>query len=929
MTTQICSDRHRSIGESGKCETRELTHPGKVFVAMTTSPQAIMDGLVQYPLPAATGVRDYVFHFVPASDPYGAGAHAFFGRFYKNHSSHDVTSLEQMIGVLAADVASSVKQIRELVMVAHGTPQGLILPVLTAANATTTPEYRYLTLLSLAYLQRDMADGQYKTLHDQRAAVVACLTASSWVTIRACRIGLSEPNRYAYFSFFGGRANVYAPDLYQLFGTSPVGKAGRVANHLALHEHLCKQHYFPNDEHTPDRAEALVQAMIDPGKFAAPVQLATVSLSAAPATVQIFDKLVVDFNAGKVSAAMQAAFAAVEDGLTPAAIVKVQVKDEHWQVIDTVPHPQGPFRLLFDVEQTVTTTDATLTSTGHVVARSTGETFPLQLFLDDTEHADYLGQLFRMAAYGTGQGADAANKTIFDALVLLLAGNKYSDGTNDLQALFKEHIGVDLPPTPNIVKTSFDRLGYHGHHQVDDGRQPVVRRQAVGRGGRRRHARQHAGGLHGRHLSHAARGRGGRPRRPGPGYPGRRARGLSRRVQPRRARRAGGLPALAVPAREGANPAARDRGDGAQFGLHELVACVDRGAGASAGPLAGLEYLDLKQGEAADFVKIAYDFDFNRVWSEVRQSFPNLYAFKTDLYAEEDLWTRFNASEPLPDRDSQQDLLVDSPGHSLDALQALERQGLDKLFAVDKAAYVPPSDPNVLSCDDFKTILAQWKALQRLAPADMKAKLDTMLAPDGRPLSLVLWEIFAAFDKINAPLDFLEIVELGHSIPSYVLSFFENLGHDAEAAEELEVVGVSSAFVEGVLPTLAGLIMWLEIVVDQQEAVEWWEGKGKLLAATEWLQQLASLARQGPVPDEPTVDIGEDALGDYTTLSGPGTFVLYAEFTFEVLRANPNTYVGRIKVFEVYDERANCHIDRKMTTTPIMENDDVTTKLSQ
>jgi hypothetical protein len=844
---------------------------------MTTSPQAIMDGLVQYPLPAATGVRDYVFHFVPASDPYGAGAHAFLGRFYKNHSSHDVTSLEQMIGVLAADVASSVKQIRELVMVAHGTPQGLILPVLTAANATTTPEYRYLTLLSLAYLQRDMADGQYKTLHDQRAAVVACLTASSWVTIRACRIGLSEPNRYAYFSFFGGRANVYAPDLYQLFGTSPVGKAGRVANHLALHEHLCKQHYFPNDEHTPDRAEALVQAMIDPGKFAAPVQLATVSMSAAPATVQIFDKLVVDFNAGKVSAAMQAAFAAVEDGLTPAAIVKVQVKDEHWQVIDTVPHPQGPFRLLFDVEQTVTTTDATLTSTGHVVARSTGETFPLQLFLDDTEHADYLGQLFRMAAYGTGQGADAANKTTFDALVLLLTGNKYSDGTNDLQALFKEHIGVDLPPTPNIVKTSSTGSGTTAITRWTMGANPsyVVKQSvAVADDGT-------LGNMLVVYMDDTSRtlheaevvAHGGLdPDTPGvelaaylDGF------SLDELVALVDFLRSPYQPAKVQILRHAI--AAMVRNSGYMNWLHAWIAAQ----GASAGPLAGLEYLDLKQGEAADFVKIAYDFDFNKVWSEVRQSFPNLYAFKTDLYAEEDLWTRFNASEPLPDRDSQQDLLVDSPGHSLDALQALERQGLDKLFAVDKAAYVPPSDPNVLSCDDFKTILAQWKALQGLAPADMKAKLDTMLAPDGRPLSLVLWEIFAAFDKINAPLDFLEIVELGHSIPSYVLSFFENLGHDAEAAEELEVVGVSSAFVEGVLPTLAGLIMWLEIVVDQQEAVEWWEGKGKLLAATEWLQQLASLARQGPVPDEPTVDIGEDALGDYTTLSGPGTFVLYAE----------------------------------------------------
>jgi hypothetical protein len=95
----------------------------------------IFDGLQQYPLPAKSGVKDYVFYFVPNNDDgYGARAHDFFKKFYSTYAANDVVSIEQMIGILFKDVSGSVKQIRELVIVAHGTPQGLIIPVVSAAR---------------------------------------------------------------------------------------------------------------------------------------------------------------------------------------------------------------------------------------------------------------------------------------------------------------------------------------------------------------------------------------------------------------------------------------------------------------------------------------------------------------------------------------------------------------------------------------------------------------------------------------------------------------------------------------------------------------------------------------------------------------------------------------------------------------------------
>jgi hypothetical protein len=223
----------------------------------------IFDGLVQHPLPVKSGIKDYIFYFVSANDGgYGGGAHDFFKRFYPNHAANDVTCVEQMIGILFKVVSGSVEQIREIIIVAHGTPQGLIVPVLTAASATTSPGYHYLAEKSLSYLQRDFAAGDFATFKTQRSAVVATLLDDSRVTIRACRVGNSQVCMYAYFSFFGGRANVYGPKNYQVFGSTMIGRDGRVETRLQMHEYLSKQHFCgtfffqPQRKVLPNRSES-------------------------------------------------------------------------------------------------------------------------------------------------------------------------------------------------------------------------------------------------------------------------------------------------------------------------------------------------------------------------------------------------------------------------------------------------------------------------------------------------------------------------------------------------------------------------------------------------------------------------------------------------------------------------------------------------
>jgi hypothetical protein len=824
----------------------------------------IFDGLQQYPLPAKSGVKDYVFYFVPNSDDgYGARAHDFFKKFYPTYAANDVVSIEQMIGILFKDVSGGVKQIRELVIVAHGTPQGLIVPVLTAATATANREYLYLTEKSLSYLQRDFAAGDFSTFKLQRSAVVAHLLDDSWVTIRACRVGLSDVCMYAYFSFFGGRANVYAPKLYQVFASMVIGRAGRVRDHLQMHEFLSMQHFFPTDEHTPDRQELIVQAFLDPAKFAAPVQLATMKLktpspgSPDEADAQAYESLINDLNARKISVAVQAAFTAAGNPLTPMATMKVRVKDQHWLVIDTIKHTDGPFIIDYEVEEVVDTQTASLMSSAHVDARSTGENFPGQLFFDQDVDDEFRGKLFQLAAYADGTGTDATNMQLFTALTTLLDGNQYSDGTHDLAALFKAALNVDLSATPNISPPQVVTLGNSVRKTWTIGGSPgyVVKQELpVAEDGTQGHTLTVYLDDNSRLLKQAevVATEGEVPDIPGTElqayFDGFSIDELTSVLDylrdPYRAPNSYYI-------RQAMEAMSRKKEFRAWSGVH--AATIDMGS-----PLAEDYYQVLRMVEHDDIKTLAFDFDFNKVWQEVKVSFPAPTTFKTDLYAEEDLWTRITTEKPLPDRADLGDLYSETPDQQLDALRSLEKQGIETEFSTDKMTYVAAPSNSTISCDDFKTIIEKWKELQGQPVEQIKDQLSELLAPDGASFFDHLWDAFEVFDKVNAPFEFLELVDLGKSIPAFIL----------DEVGLLEESAALSIVVEWIMPVLPGLLMWLEFVMDQQEAVEVWERKGMLVSMIQMLEGLAHLAYQGPVPDDPVVDIGDDSANSYSEVTG-------------------------------------------------------------
>ncbi len=303
---------------------------------------------VEYPLPKQTGVRDYVFYLVDNKDKkYGKGARKFHAKFYTNHvKEEEVNSLEAVIASLAAQVDAGVTHIREVVIVAHGNPLGLLSPVVSGATGANLKEFKYITAFALALLQNDLRAGKFQAFQRNRQKVVSHLGDDSWITVRACNIGRSQEAMYALYSFFGGRANVYAPMLYQFFGSPPITFGMRIDNRLHAHEHLVKQHFFPRDVHTLDRKDAIVTALLDPGTFTEPFAIASRPLDdTAPDQSKAYQQLIEQLNTRTVSAALTQAFAEHDFTLTPRPKVTVVTWSTNWQVTDEYPHEGATYEI--------------------------------------------------------------------------------------------------------------------------------------------------------------------------------------------------------------------------------------------------------------------------------------------------------------------------------------------------------------------------------------------------------------------------------------------------------------------------------------------------------------------------------------------------------------------------------------------------------
>jgi hypothetical protein len=838
----------------------------------------IFHELEQYPLRKETGVKDYIFYFVSASDKgFGEAAHRFFKKFYedKGYVGKDVSSLEEMIGALYAEVKRGVKRIREIVIVAHATPQGLVPPIFTSASASNLPEYRHITEKTLSFLWKDFHDNKFATFRQQRAAVVAHLFDDSWVTIRACRVGASQVCMYAYYAFFGGRANVYAPKEYMFFGQVFLLPGSRFENKQQLHAHLVKQHFLRNDEQTPHGKAAIIEEIIDPALYSSPVELASKLTTSSTQDAADYDELVRNLDARKPSLALWAALTLFPPDLSSKANINIRVesKGQRWTVIGTETKPDGTFRVRYEITQEAVSGGFALMESATVLVTKYAEKFPFQLFFHQTEDDRFTGKLvidgkpFRLAAYVDGKGADAVEKQKFDAVVALLNSNRYSDGTVNLQTLFKEGPDITLPEQPNITLMTPALAGANARLIWSIGGTPsylVKQELPVAYDGSQAHTLtvyMDAQAL-AQEQEHVKTISGLDPDTPGTELPNyldqfsldELADFIDYLRAPYRASNAYYI-------RHAQNAINRKRGS-------EQWEKARLGPDFTNVPVPRRPYTELSLSESDDLRTVAYDFGFNNIWQEVKQSFPVPPIFQNDLFEEDDLWARLHESEQMPDRDALDEIAAESPYQDLETLRKIESQELDKFFSVTKETY-EPQPPQKPTCDEFKAIVQKWKELQGQPAESIREQLSAIITPEGKSFYDYLWEAFEWYERVNTPLEFLELAEMAKSIPKLIV---ENVAILEES--------VAANVIADVLFPLTGIFMWLEFAVEQQEAVEAWERKGKLVAVRQWLEELEFLARHGPVPDEPAIDLGDDYLARYAAelhvnRNSPEAFIPY------------------------------------------------------
>jgi len=829
----------------------------------------ILDALVEYPLPAQPGTRDYVFHFVDETDPYGFEARAFLGRFYPKRTAVKVGSLEDLITTLDTDVTQhGVTHLREIIIVAHGNLQVLQVPLLNGISDTKLPEFKYLWSFSLACLQKDILDGKYPDFAARRARVVAHLDDQSWVTIRACRFGSSRNGLYAVFSFFGGRANVYAPTEYQLFARHVLGDGARFETHLDVHRHLVKQRFLPKDIHTPDRKEAIVRAIVDPGKFSAPFQVATASDANPPASNAAFDTIVAKLNARRIDPLLAAKFTEQGFTLTPrngnglAVRFASEETSSHdasssgaaWKIENAVLTHQGD---TYDVTyQVYVATSAgpnnslvtTLAAEAHLDLPQARESLPIQLFLSEPEDRKYSGHRFILAYYTDSPGDPPDNKARFDAAVALLTSGRTSSPALDLAAEFKAKGGIDLAPNATITvastegKLPWQRITWSiagGEKFLVKLQHPVSDQGAVTHvlnvfddwDSNTRDMRQQA------MLSFI----GSDPDTPGPELAAYFDRfSLDELASVVDALRSPFKPGNSIYIHHAQEAMVRKKGMQAWL--------AGRYPDAVNAPLPGDPYSEMTFAERDDYLPLAYSFDFDAIWHEVKASNPPAVPVQADLFLEERLGKKFSIPDAdLIDRSEEVNDDFVSASASVRPLTDAERQKLQPLVSVDKFSF-DASDDEAADCGEFATVMMKWKEVADFDPAQIQQVLESLTTPSGQSYFEVIKSVkkganfikkMSKLAELEPKFKFLKILKLPLSTKDVVKLALETIGKYGEIAW-LE------ALTENEFVLLAPFEMWIDVMDTQEAALKRIELVGKLTATRQWLRGLIDLTLLKP-----------------------------------------------------------------------------------
>jgi hypothetical protein len=821
----------------------------------------IFDGLVEYPLPAKAGVKDYVFYCGDLQG-FGLGAKKLFDKHWPAHVPKTATTLQDVMSALQTEVTTGgVDQIRELVLVAHANVNQLFLPVV-AAGPGVDAAYGCVSAWSLAKLQNDI-EGKFSAFDLARKAVVAHLLDDSWVTIRACNFGNSAEALYALYSFFGGRANVYAPTKFMVFGDWAIKPGYRIESKFGVYDYLVKQHFLSSNEHTPKRQAAIVTDLVDPESFAEPFQLATAQMTGGDlGQAAAYQQLVSGLDQYSVTSELRAAFAAAGHPLSAGAqVVSANAtaidpqtappgRNAVWYVGDTsFPDGAETIDLVYQVrDETDGGGMSTLTASAQLAVDSAYASIPVQLFFDNRDDDAFWGVLAKLAGYAdVGPYADPKYKDAYDAIQTLLNDGTWTDGTNDIAKPVNDGLrnaGYDelpdpLPPiqlAPNPSKwliplTPVGLVALIGLEPARDG--SALHAIVIGLDLDKDALQDQQKGV--------IQDRGRVPHTPGTEI----AAYLDRFT-------ADQLASFIDYLRSAYRPAY------AYYVAHAMAA-IERKRDFLTWETAQPDFTDplpkyamLRPNENADIGKVAFDFDFNDNWREVKQHSKYTATVNTDLFKEESLTDKLHLSVPyicgtLP---------PDSVYFSRDELKAVQSQGFESYFAASaaKTVFDLPTAPVDQGCIELEAVLQKWKEMQDAneSPDVQQKTLEDMVGSD----HVSGWErLKRTLEPFHMGTELWDITGKPHIeyrvvLTEYLERKFEHvwLGHAFEAAGWiLEVYSTIKVPFD----------LWMEGMEAQEEGAQLWDARGQVVAIRQWCLELMNLTvRVAPFPTELHIDIG-------------------------------------------------------------------------
>lgn len=863
------------------------------------SGRTIFESLIEYPLPE-NGVKDYVFYFVPEDDKleYGRESRKFFDTFYKKThvKKENIGSLEELIDVLHTQVtAHGVQKIREIVIVAHGSYFNLLHKLVN----DTEKVFKYIDHYSLAVLQRDMKAGKFPGLKDKRKKVIAHLSDDSWVTVRACNFGNSANGLYALYSFFGGRANVYAPKQYQFFGTHRIMEGSRLESRQDADRHLLKQHFYPSAKYSPERRGIILDSLLTRAEFSEPFELASIQTNAPSAE---WTELLNTLNSKKINSFLSSKFQEHDFELNKGAKLKVQKPDREWVITDVasfttaVTNERKPFQVQYAIKKVLDLSlsgfeRAAFLAQAHVVDTISVKKLPFQLFLSIKEYYSFSGRLCQLAYLvdpsddPQDQDRYKADKVRFDEVKALLDGGAITAealaaefNRNEDFLINNDHL--KLSPSPTVTPKPSAPQAPANKWLIEDGdrRYRVETKQLPTESGQRAHALFVYVELDKKEMDarrdelFASSLFGSDPDTPGVELPASLDRlSIEDLLSLIDYLRSPFKPGYSFYISQAQEALARKKGFRQWAVQNEPI--TDR-------LLVGQRtYSSLSMVEDEDKRKVAYDFDFYNTWREIKAGSPTTIAFHEDLFDEEDLAKKFKISDPdINARLVPDDEEPDSPAADASvASPTVDRQVHGRFFPTGKAILQVDHEETEISCNELRDIIAAWLQARNLAPQEMVDFLEARKTSDGTSFLDVLLELAGHYNFLTG----LAVPLL--DIPSNWLPSIPTSKRDAVLAaaqkgidslikwEEKRIVSGAGAFFGTRLHLLKGLsgALWawsiieipgalLEHYFDELEDTEKrWELVGKLTAMRQWLRQLEILTRvrANDFPDRWEIDI--------------------------------------------------------------------------